>query len=282
MDYNQISITLKPYSSENSEILMAWMGNIGFESFMENEAGFDAYIPTSAFNEASLLILQKDASNIVFEYAINLIPHQNWNAVWESNYFKPIVIGNECVVRSPFHEQFPHIRHQIVIEPKMAFGTGHHETTAMVMERILELNMAGKKVLDMGCGTGILGILASMCGASEVVGIDIDHWCIENSEENCQLNKIFNMKVLLGDASTLSTLSTFDIILANINRNILLEDLPDYSKLLQNKGVIVLSGFYNSDLNAIDEIAQKEKLFKISVKENNNWVAVSYEKSIEV
>jgi ribosomal protein L11 methyltransferase len=280
MDYTQISLTLKPYTTENAEILMAWMETIGYESFMENETGFDAYIPSEAFNEEALKNLKEDAGAIKFEYTIVTIPHQNWNAVWESNYFKPIIIGNECVVRSPFHEHFPHIRHQIVIEPKMAFGTGHHETTAMVMEHILAINFTGKKVLDMGCGTGILGILASMRGALEVVGIDIDHWCTENSEENCRLNKIYNMKVLLGDASTLLTLSTFDIILANINRNILVEDIPAYGKLLQKGGILVLSGFYNSDLDAIDQIAQKQNLLIKSVKENNNWVAVSYEKQI--
>ncbi len=278
MDYKCISVTLQPFTPQNVEILIAWMSDIDFESFMETESGFEAYVPSNKFNEVKLKTLQLESNEIIFKYNVNTIPDQNWNEVWEKNYFKPIIIGDECVIRSPFHEEFPHIKHQIVIEPKMAFGTGHHETTGLVMQHILETNMKGKKILDMGCGTGILGILASMRGAASVIGIDIDHWCTENSEENCQLNNISNMSILLGDASLLANMQTFDIILANINRNILLQDIPAYSKILKPAGTLILSGFYKTDLESIDDIAQKENLLRKNVKENNNWVAVSYEK----
>ncbi len=278
MDYTQISIILNPYSVDKAEILMAWLGELGYESFMETETGIDAYIPTNVFNEDALKKLHAESDTISFQYKLSNIPDQNWNEVWEKNYFQPIIIGNECVVRSPFHNEFPHIKHQIVIEPKMSFGTGHHETTAMVMEHILETPINNKTVLDMGCGTGILGILASMRGASKVIGIDIDPWCTTNSEENCRLNHISNMEIQLGDASVLISMTEFDIILANINRNILLEDMPAYCKVLKPGGTIIFSGFYRSDLNSIDDLAKTQNLSIKNIKENNHWVAVSYEK----
>lgn len=278
MDYTQISIIINPYSGEKAEILMAWLGELGYESFLETETGVEAFIPSAGFSEEALKKLQAESGTIAFQYNLSTIPDQNWNEVWEKNYFQPIIIGNECVVRSPFHNEFPHIKHQIVIEPKMSFGTGHHETTAMVMEHILETPMKSKTVLDMGCGTGILGILASMRGASKVIGIDIDSWCTTNSEENCRLNQVKNMEIFLGDASILSSIEKFDIILANINRNILLEDIPAYCKVLKPGGIIIFSGFYRSDLESINNLAKTQNLSIKNIKENNHWVAVSYEK----
>lgn len=279
MDYTQISIIINPYSVEKAEILMAWLGELGYESFMETETGVDAYIQARVFDEDALKKLQAESDTISFQFKLSNIPDQNWNEVWEKNYFQPIIIGNECVVRSPFHNEFPHIKHQIVIEPKMSFGTGHHETTAMVMEHILETPLNNKIVLDMGCGTGILGILASMRGALKVIGIDIDPWCTTNSEENCRLNHISNMEIQLGDASVLTSMKEFDIILANINRNILLEDMPAYCKVLKPGGTIIFSGFYRSDLDSIDDLAKTQNLSIKNIKENNHWVAVSYEKN---
>lgn len=277
MKYISVSVVLQPYSAQNAEILTAWLSEAGFDSFVENEKGLEAYIPAHLYQPGALETLKTQIPAIKFDYTAQEIPEQNWNEVWEKNYFQPIIIGHECVVRSPFHEPFPNIRYQIVIEPKMSFGTGHHETTSMVMEHILETDMTGKKVLDMGCGTGILGILASMRGAESVTGIDIDTWCTQNSLENCELNNIHNMEILQGDAQMLVHQKPFDVILANINRNILLEDLPAYCKVLKPEGSIILSGFYRNDLEAINKKAQDENLIIKKVKENNQWVAVSYE-----
>ena len=276
MEYKKATFTLKPYSSEASEIAMALLGDMGFESFVETNDGFEAYIQTQLFDEDILKTLYIPFAETEFDYSTETIPDQNWNEYWEKNYFSPIVINNQCVVRSPFHKDYPEVEHQIVIEPKMAFGTGHHETTAMMIEHILETDMNSKNVLDMGCGTGILGILASMRGAAEVTGIDIDTWCVENSIENCRLNNIANMEILLGDASLLTSEKKFDVILANINRNILLEDISRYRKVLNDTGVLMLSGFYDNDLDKIDETAQLNGMFIKNKKENNHWVAVTY------
>ncbi len=278
MDYIQISISLTQYSSLDAEILIAWMANMGYDGFLENEKGFDAFIPTEQFEEDSLNKLRDNNTNITFKYKVTHVPYQNWNEEWEKNYFKPIIIGNKCVVRSPFHPHYNHIPYQIIIEPKMAFGTGHHETTSMVMEHLLEYNVKGKMVLDMGCGTGILGILASMLGAKKITAIDNDQFCVDNSNENCQLNEVKNMSNKLGDSTSLGSVQEYDIILANINRNILLEDIPAYATVLKKGGTIILSGFYNSDITEINKIAENNYLVVNSIKENNNWVAVSYEK----
>ena len=276
MDYTKVTFTLKPYSSDVSDIMIALLGDCGFESFVETDFGFEAYIQSHLFDEETIKTLHIPFIETEFNYAIEIIADCNWNEYWEKNYFSPIVINNQCVVRSPFHKNYPEVEYQIVIEPKMAFGTGHHETTSMMIEHILEMDMKNKEVLDMGCGTGILGILASMRGASKITGIDIDKWCTENSEENCRLNGITNMDIMLGDASLLSSNKKFDIILANINRNILLEDIPKYKKVLKPDGVLMLSGFYNHDLEKIDKIAQLNKMYLKNKKENNQWVAVTY------
>ena len=182
-------------------------------------------------------------------------------------------------MRSPFHPAQPEIPIEIIIEPKMSFGTGHHETTSMMIESILEINVTGHRVLDMGCGTGILAILASKRGASEILAIDIDEWCIRNSEENCQLNSTGNIIIKQGDASILSGEGMFDIIIANINRNILLADMKAYLKQLKPGGLILFSGFYESDFNVIDEEAKSLNLRLINRKEKNNWTALTYELS---
>lgn len=280
MKYIGVSVVLQPYSSQNAEILTAWLSEAGFDSFVENETGLEAFIPAHLYQPEAIEAIKKQNPAIGFDFTAQEIPDQNWNELWEKNYFQPIIIGKECVVRSPFHKTFPDIRYQIVIEPKMSFGTGHHETTSMVMEHILETEMTGKKVLDMGCGTGILGILASMRGATKVTGIDIDSWCTQNSLENCTLNNIHNFEILQGDAQLLVHSEPFDVILANINRNILLEDLPAYCRVLKPGGTIILSGFYHNDLEAIGKKAQEENLIIKNTKENNHWVAVSYESSM--
>ncbi len=275
MEYQKVTVVLHPFIQEASDIMMAMLGDLGFESFVETEDGFEGYIPAKLYRSEMLKDVELPIEGIRFSHSAELIPDQNWNKVWEENYFKPILIGEECLVRSPFHEPVPGVKYEILIEPKMSFGTGHHETTSMVIELILKLDVTGKRVLDMGCGTGILGILAAMRGAQSVTGIDIDEWCYQNSLENIEKNNIGNMNVAMGDASTLGK-EHFDVVLANINRNILLNDMPQYVAVLNPGGVLMMSGFYSDDLPLIDEMAKKLNLSKITSKINNNWVAVAY------
>jgi ribosomal protein L11 methyltransferase len=277
MKYIKVMAEISPFSTEKAEIVMAFLAEIGYESFIETDYGIEAFITVRDFDEEKLKSVAIPFEDTKLQFHHEEMPDKNWNEEWEKNYFQPIVVKNQCVVRSPFHARMPEIPLEIVIEPKMSFGTGHHETTSMMMETILELPFENKTVLDMGCGTGILGILASMRGAREVSGIDIDEWCTTNSEENCQLNGISNMQVKLGDAAALQTEGYFDIILANINKNILLEDIKHYVKNLKNKGLLIISGFYACDLPDIDMEAGKHHLSLISSKENNQWVAVTYE-----
>lgn len=279
MRYTKVVATISPFTSEKAEILTALLADVGFESFMETETGLEAYIQHAEFRQELLddVKLPFDDTNV--EYSISELEDKDWNEEWEKNYYQPIVIDDKCIVRSPFHPAKPEIPIEIIIEPKMSFGTGHHETTSMMIESILEINVTGHRVLDMGCGTGILAILASKRGASEILAIDIDEWCIRNSEENCQLNSTGNIIIKQGDASILSGEGMFDIIIANINRNILLADMKAYLKQLKPGGLILFSGFYESDFNVIDEEAKSLNLRLINRKEKNNWTALTYELS---
>lgn len=278
MNYTKVAITLIPYSEDASDVMIALMGELEYESFQETETGFDAYIPSQLFDAEKLESLELPFEHLKFTYSQEEIPDQNWNEVWEKNYFQPIIIDDKCVVRGPFHDTFPHIQHQILIEPKMAFGTGHHETTGLMLQFILDAPVSNKRLLDMGCGTGILGILAAMRGAREVVGIDIDEWSYKNSLENCELNKV-KMELYQGDASLLHDLDPFDIMLANINRNILLTDLSIYSNAVKPNGTLIMSGFYTHDLPVITQAAQQAGFSFVNSKENNNWVAAAYTKT---
>jgi len=256
------------------EILVAELGLLGFESFTENEDGVVAYIQEEDWN-ADLLtdvqILQSD--EVVFSYEVKEIEQVNWNEEWEKN-FEPIVVENEVSIRAPFHED-PKLTYDIVIEPKMSFGTGHHETTYLMIRHLMGLDLSGKKVLDMGSGTGILAIFAEMKGATEIDAIDIDPWCYENSVENVERNDCKNIKVYEGDATMLGS-TTYDVIIANINRNILLNDMSVYVKCLRANGELYLSGFYAQDIPFIKEEAEKNGLVFKKQFERNNWVALKF------
>ncbi len=276
MEYTKVSFSIKPNTQAAQEILTAQLAQFTFDSFEETPDGLNAYIPTSEYSEQdvkSIQILHGDEFIISFE--AEAIPDQNWNETWEKYYFDPIVIGNKCVIHSAFHTDVPKAQYHILIEPKMAFGTGHHETTGLMVKHIIEMDFANKNVLDMGSGTGILGILAAMRGAKKVLGIDIEEWAFNNANENISSNNIINMEVQCGDASLLGD-QKFDIILANINRNILLEDISKYKQVLSDGGTLLLSGFYTNDLVAIDKECTANNLIKKTLKEDNNWVAVAY------
>ena len=257
-----------------SDILIAELGEVLFESFVETEDGVLAYIKKDDWyddilNEIEIL----SNSNFEIDYEHKEIEQENWNATWEQN-FNPIEVDDKCAVRAPFHEK-TNVEFDIVIEPKMSFGTGHHETTHMMLQHILNHDFEGKSVLDMGSGTGVLAILAAMKGAATIDAIDIDNWCYLNAKENVERNNCDHITVLEGDASLLRG-KKYNIIIANINRNILLEDIPQYAKCLTHNGVLFLSGFYTEDMSIITEKCQEFKLNYSSNLEKNNWVAVKY------
>ncbi len=257
-----------------TEILIAELGYAGFESFVETEEGVTAYIQKNEWDEhilEDINILDSEEFNI--QHTFSEIEQINWNEEWEKN-FDSIEVDGKCTVRAPFH---PHknFEYEIVIEPKMSFGTGHHETTFMMLQFILENDFEGKSVLDMGCGTAVLAILAEMRGASKLDAIDIDEWCFENSLENIERNHCKNISVFQGDASLLSG-KKYDVIIANINRNILLNDMDTYRKCLDKDGVLYLSGFYVEDLPIITEACNNQGFTFVENKEKNKWVAAKF------
>ncbi|AUC85284.1 50S ribosomal protein L11 methyltransferase [Polaribacter sp. ALD11] len=273
--YIEYNFTVSP-KEPTVEILIAELGNVGFESFVENENGVTAYIQKTAWNESILegiFVLNSDEFSI--EYNKNEVPQTNWNAEWEKN-FEAIQVDDLVSIRAPFHEN-PNLKYEIVIEPKMSFGTGHHETTHMMVQHLLQLDLEDKKVLDMGCGTGILAIFAEMKGAKPLDAIDIDNWCYENSLENVERNNCKNISVYEGDASLLID-KKYDVIIANINRNILLMDMKVYANCLNENGVLLLSGFYEQDIPVIDAEVSKHGLKLEKFIQRNNWVALKYNK----
>ncbi|MDO9136597.1 MAG: 50S ribosomal protein L11 methyltransferase [Lutibacter sp.] len=277
MDNIYISYTFKVSPKEPAtEILIAELGEVGFESFVENEEGVEAFIQKNDWNAQVLddiYVLKSGEFQISFE--MREIEQTNWNIEWEKN-FNPIQVDGLVSIRAPFHEN-PNLKYDIVIEPKMSFGTGHHETTHMMVQHLLDLNVAGKKVLDMGCGTGILAIFAEMKGAKPIDAIDIDNWCYQNSLENVERNNCKHIAVYEGDASLLKD-KKYDVIIANINRNILLNDMHIYASCLSENGVILLSGFYKEDIPVIDAEVSKYGLKLDKQIERNNWVALKYVK----
>lgn len=257
-----------------TEILIAELGYAGFESFVETPDGVIAYIQVGDHSESileSIYIL--NSSEFEITYNFETIEQTNWNAEWEKN-FNPIVVGDQCAIRAPFHDPFD-VKYDIIIEPKMSFGTGHHETTHMMIEHVLASDFTKKSVLDMGCGTGLLAILAMKKGASRVEAIDIDNWCYLNSLENISRNDCDQITVLEGDASLLEG-KRFDVIIANINRNILLNDLSTYVACLNKNASLFLSGFYDSDFELVQESCENLGLKFETKRTRNNWVALKF------
>ncbi|QTD37440.1 50S ribosomal protein L11 methyltransferase [Polaribacter batillariae] len=273
--YIEYNFTVNP-KEPATEILIAELGNVGFESFVETETGVTAYIQKLDWNAAileSIFVLNSDEFSI--NYNKNEVAQTNWNAEWEKN-FEAIQVDGLVSVRAPFHEN-PNLKYDIVIEPKMSFGTGHHETTHMMIQHLLQLELKDKKVLDMGCGTGILAIFAEMRGAKPLDAIDIDNWCYENSLENVARNNCSNISVYEGDSSLLVN-KKYGVIIANINRNILLIDIKVYANGLNKNGILLLSGFYQEDIPIIDAEASKYGLSLNTFIERNNWVSLKYVK----
>ncbi|MCC1484451.1 50S ribosomal protein L11 methyltransferase [Winogradskyella immobilis] len=257
-----------------TEILIAELGYAGFESFVENDKGVIAYIQKEEWYDAILEDIQiLNSSEFHISYNVEEIAQTNWNAEWEKN-FQPIVVDDICTVRAPFHKK-PTTKFDLVIEPKMSFGTGHHETTHMMIQHILKNDFQDKSVLDMGCGTGVLAILAEKVGAKNIDAIDIDHWCYLNSLENVERNFCKNVSVYQGDATLLHG-KAYDIIIANINRNILLNDMATYAKCLNKNGILFLSGFYENDISIIEEECQRHMLKLKETIKRGSWVSLNF------
>jgi ribosomal protein L11 methyltransferase len=271
MEYTRLTFDLREHKNL-FEALTAELGMLGFESFEEKENDLLAYIQTDDWDEELLnesFVLQ--SSNIA--YQAEDVKMENWNQTWEDN-FEPIYVDDEIYVRAPFHPQADY-KYEILIEPKMSFGTGHHETTHLILSQLLRMNLESKSVLDMGCGTGILGIFASIKGAADVDAIDIDEWCYENTKENAQRNGVENLRAFKGDVGSIPA-KQYDVLIANINRNILLNDMAKYTQHVKNQGILVLSGFYQEDFTTID---QKCRSLGYTLKDKNmknNWLALSY------
>ena len=272
-NYLGYHFTIEP-KELGSEILIAELGELPFESFIESEFGVTAYIQKQFWKEdilEELFVL--NSPQFIISYTVEEIEQVNWNEEWEKN-FEPIDVDGNCHVRAPFHPKTD-AEFDIVIEPKMSFGTGHHETTHMMIQHLLETDVSGMKALDMGCGTAILAILAEMKGAQPIDAIDIDNWCYLNSIENAQRNNCNQISVYEGDASLLVD-QQYDLIIANINRNILLNDMQHYVDRLNPKGILLLSGFYEEDIPFINESCTEKGLTYVKKFQRNNWVSLKY------
>lgn len=280
MKYFEITFTAQPCNEIVTDVLSALIAEIGFESFVECEGGIQAYIQQSLFDEEALKNVLADFplpdTNIT--YSIFEPEDKDWNEEWEKNFFQPIVIGDRCVIHSTFHNDVPQAEYDIVINPQMAFGTGHHETTSLIIGELLDSDLQGKSLLDMGCGTSILAILARMRGASPCTAIDIDEWCVRNSLENIALNGVDNIAVSQGDASSLKSKGPFDMVIANINRNILLADMKHYIARMNPGAELLMSGFYIDDIPVIREEAERNGLHFVHHREKNRWAAVKFRK----
>jgi len=276
MNYIELTCKISPYNATTSEILMAQLGEIGFESFVEQPDALQAYIVENEFDENKIAKIRTDSdfdSNV--EFSFKKIEEQNWNETWEKNYFEPIVIDELCVIRSSFHPNFPNIKYAITIDPKMSFGTGHHETTSLMIKEILKLDLEGKIILDMGCGTGILAILSALKGSTDITAVDFDEWSYKNCIENMELNGTKSIKAIHGNISHVKSMK-FDIIYANINKNVLLSDIGEYANKLNPAGYLLLSGFYRTDFEDINRVALQNGLVLQKEEEFNNWMMLKY------
>ncbi|MDR1743241.1 MAG: 50S ribosomal protein L11 methyltransferase [Dysgonamonadaceae bacterium] len=278
MRYTQTVFVLQPFSETATDILSALLADIGFESFVVTENSLEAYIPTALFSEKNIdEIIVHFPLDEKISYSFTEIEEKNWNEEWEKHYFQPIVIADKCIIQSSFHHQEGEYQYRIFIDPKMAFGTGHHQTTGLILRDILDMDLNNKSVLDMGTGTAVLAILASMRGANPVLAVDIDEWAYNNARENIERNNISNIRTVLGGAEALGG-ESFDVIFANINRNILLQDIPVYEKALNTGGTLIVSGFYKRDIPAVREKCESCGLVYTGFREQDDWVSVTCKK----
>lgn len=283
MKYIEYTFTTQPSNSIVHDVLSGVLAEIGFDSFVQSEDGSEplkAYIKKDAdsIEAVQQVIAEFPLPDTEISFTNVEAEDRDWNEVWEQNYFQPLVIGNRCVIASTFHKDVPDAEYHITIDPRMAFGTGHHATTSQMIGQILDNNMEGLNVLDMGCGTGILAILARMRGANHCVAIDNDEWCVSNTLENISLNDVNNIDVVEGDASALKKYGHFHVVIANINRNILLADMHHYVDHMTSRSLLFMSGFYTEDVPAIRQEAERLGLVFIECRDQDNWACVKFEK----
>lgn len=274
MNYIQYTFTVSP-PEPGSDILIALLADLGFESFSSTDTGFEAYIQEEFDNEDDLKTIQFD--DFSFSHVRTVIPKTNWNEEWEKN-FNPVYVDNLVCIRAGFHPKSETAKHDIVITPKMSFGTGHHDTTWLVSKTMFEIDFKNKSVLDMGCGTGILAILARQLGATPVLGIDIDDWSIENSIENAEINRAPDIIFKKGDASLLTDAESFDVILANINKNVLKKDMAAYFQVIKTNGTLLLSGFFGTDVEELKQVAVDSGFTFEKNYSKNEWAVMKLKK----
>lgn len=273
-DYISLRVDASPCTEDITDLLAAYLCDIGYESFTSDASGLYAYIKEDLYSRENLENALSDFPiPAELSFTTSVVKGEDWNEEWEKNYFKPIIVDGRCVIHSSFHKDIPSAEYDIVVDPKMAFGTGHHSTTFNMMRHILSMDLRGKKVIDMGTGTGILAILCKMKGAEIATGIEIDPYAWENAVENARLNGV-DVNMVCGDATVLSGESQCDVFMANINRNIITADMASYAASLKKGGTMLLSGFYVSDISIVEEKAAQYGLAIEDVKEDNEWVAL--------
>ena len=273
--YITVQITCPP---DWTDILIAELSDQGYDGFLETEAGFETYRDAEAFEEASLeQILDKYRPPATIHYTLHRVAEQNWNEDWEK-HFEPITVADQCRVRATFHSPDPAYPYEIIINPKMSFGTGHHATTYLMLHTQLAIDHQGKRVMDAGCGTGILSIMAIKRGAAHVLAFDTDEWAVNNSQENFDLNDCSSIKLFLGTVAEVDSAEPFNLILANINRNVLLEEMPRYALRLASGGQLLLSGFYEEDLPLIREATTAQGLAEVRTDSRDRWVVMLVQK----
>ncbi len=274
-DYIEVRVNLNPCSSDMTDVVAALLADAGFESFVPDDSGLSAYIRSNLYDDSMQQILDDIPFDCSATWVAQVIEGRDWNQEWERNYFQPIVVADRCVIHSSFHTDIPKCEYDITVDPKMAFGTGHHSTTWLMISRLLETSLDGKSVIDMGTGTGILAILAAMRGATLVVGIEIDECAYDNAIDNVRLNNHPEIRLIHGCAYNLSEIDfKADLLLANINRNVILDDLNRYVDALAPGGEIFLSGFYTADVPMIEAEAQRYGLKVDSVIDRLDWACV--------
>jgi ribosomal protein L11 methyltransferase len=286
MDYYELIFTYDSSIETEvvNDVLASELGEIGFESFSGTENGLSAYIRVTVYNQTLLdaTIASFPLANVAIRYTENYIKAKDWNEAWEKNYFQPIAIGEECIIHASFHQVAPDYRYDITIDPRMAFGTGNHETTYLMINEMLPLGLEGKEVLDMGCGTAVLAILAAKKKAKRIVAVDIDEWACRNALDNIRINQTTGIEIIEGGAGQIPRSGKFDVVLANINRNILLNDIKAYASCMKKEACLLMSGFYKEDIPLIEGECKRNGLSVVSYREKNNWVAIKTRKNYEL